>query len=73
MTTFSLFITDKRYAIPTVALIEAGDRTAAAMAAQTRLAESTHHEAIELYEDDRVFAFIDREGVIWRNGEPEAV
>jgi hypothetical protein len=55
MTTFSLFITDERYAIPTVALIEAAGRAAAAMAAKTRREESPHYEAIELYEDDRVF------------------
>jgi hypothetical protein len=65
MRTFSIFIMDERYAVPTVALINVDDLLRAAEVAQARLEESPHHQSVELFEDDRPLALFDREGIIW--------
>ena len=72
MTTFTLFIWDKRYNIPTVALIDAEDRTAVVAAARKRLEETLHYIAIEIFEDENMLVWLDREDIIWLNGHAEA-
>ena len=47
MLTFTILITDDRYEVPTMALVEAPDVAAAKEIAERRLRESRHHRSIE--------------------------
>jgi len=67
MPTFTMFIRDERYAVPTVDLINAANVERAAQIAKDRLVESRHHLAVELCEDDQPLARFDRDGVLWFN------
>jgi hypothetical protein len=49
--TFSCFITDDRYAVPTLAFLVVPDERLARELALRRLLESEHHRQIELLED----------------------
>jgi hypothetical protein len=54
--TFSCFITDDRYSIPTLAFLVTADEGLARELALRRLLESPHHRQIELLEDgQRIF------------------
>jgi hypothetical protein len=56
MHTFSCYITDDRYSIPTLAFMLVGDVILARDLALRRLMESPHHRSIELLDgDERVF------------------
>jgi hypothetical protein len=56
MRTFSCFITDDRYSIPTLAFLLVADEGFARELALRRLLESPHHRKIELLENgERVF------------------
>jgi hypothetical protein len=52
MRTFTLFVEDDRYRVPTVALVTCADETSARKIAAARLAESPHHISIEVQDDD---------------------
>lgn len=58
--TFTIFMLDDRYKVPTVAFVEAPDAHAATALARRRLDESPHHRAAEVREADRPV------GMIWR-------
>jgi hypothetical protein len=54
--TFSCFLTDDRYAVPTLSFMLVGDEGLARELALRRLMESPHHRSIEVLEDgERVF------------------
>jgi hypothetical protein len=65
MITYTLFVIDDRYTIPNVALVAAADRRAIVAAARTRLMETPHHIAIEIFEDETMLAWLDREDIVW--------
>ncbi len=52
MRTFSLYIHDSRYSVPTLQLITASDEEKVRQLAQARLDEAMEHLAIEVLEDD---------------------
>ena len=52
MRTFTLYLRDDRYAVPTLAFVHADDEGAALVLALKRLGESPHHTAIEVLEGD---------------------
>lgn len=57
MRTFSCFLTDDRYSIPTLSFLLVGDARLARELALRRLLESPHHRSIEVLEGgERVFA-----------------
>jgi hypothetical protein len=60
MPTFTILITDDRYAVPTMAFVEAPDVASAVEIAEWRLGESRHHRSIEVREDDMVVATVVR-------------
>ena len=68
MRTFSISIHDDRHAAPTVEVIAARDKAAAAELARTRFSEAAHHLCVELFEDDAPLALFDDEGEIWAHG-----
>lgn len=51
--TFSFYIHDARYSVPTLKLVQASNEREARLQAQAWLDESAHHEAIEVLEDER--------------------
>ena len=53
MRTFSCFITDGRYAVPTLDLLVVADEQRAQELAVRRLMESPYHQAVEVVEDGR--------------------
>jgi hypothetical protein len=58
--TYTLYITDDRYSVPSLdAVIVSTDKLAQAIA-QERFAVSTHYSAIEIWEDERFVAKIER-------------
>ena len=52
MRTFSFYIHDSRYSVPTLQLVNASDEDHARELAQQRLDETMAHLAIEVVEDD---------------------
>jgi hypothetical protein len=58
--------------LPNVALVAAEDRRAIVAAALRRLEETHHHIAIEIFEDETLLAWLDREDIVWRDGNLEA-
>jgi ribosome-binding protein aMBF1 (putative translation factor) len=69
MRTFTFFLTDRRYEVPTVAFVTAQDVERAAELARERLGESPHHLAVELRENDELIARIDRDSENWLRAE----
>ena len=65
MPTFTIFIRDERYSVPTIVFIDVANIERAAQVAKDRLVESRHHLAVELCEDDQPLARFDRDGVLW--------
>jgi hypothetical protein len=58
--TYTLYITDDRYSVPSLDVtIVSTDKLAQAIA-RKRFAVSTHYSAIEIWEDDRLVAKIER-------------
>jgi hypothetical protein len=53
MRTLSFFIEDDRYAVPTLDFVTAPDRRRALALAKRRLGESSHHLAVDVFEDDK--------------------
>ena len=61
MQTYSLFIEDTRYTVPTLAMVSASDETLARRLAKDRLFESEHHRAVDVYVDDALLFRLDRD------------
>lgn len=54
---YQVFVTDDRYTVPTLHLIQAPNPAMAGELAERILAESPHHLSVEVFDDDlRVFA-----------------
>lgn len=53
MRTFSFYIHDARYSVPTLKLVQTADEREARNQAQAWLEESAHHKAIEVLEGER--------------------
>ncbi len=53
MTTYTLYVRDGRYAVPTLLTVESRDDDAARAFAQRHLQSSAHYQSIEIWEDER--------------------
>ena len=51
--TFSFYIHDVRYSVPTLKLVQAADEGEARLQALALLDESVHHSAVEVLEEER--------------------
>ena len=47
--TFTFYIRDTRYSVPTIAFVTAPDEAAARALAEERLLQSRHHTAVDVY------------------------
>lgn len=54
MRTYTFFIEDDRYGVPTLLFVTAKDERAARRRARAELADSPHYRGIEVREDDRL-------------------
>jgi hypothetical protein len=63
--TFTIFVRDARYSVPTIRFVTVTTEERAVELAKAQLLESRHHLAIELCEDDKPLARLDRDGVTW--------
>ena len=52
MLTFTFYIRDDRYRVPSLAIVSAEDEDGVREIAATRLLESRHHTAIDVYEGE---------------------
>lgn len=69
MRTFTIFIRDARYSVPTVRFITVATEERAVELAKAQLLESRHHLGVELCEDDKPLARFDGDGVTWLNDQ----
>ena len=53
VTTYTLYVRDGRYAVPTLLTIEARDDEAARADARQYLGRSPHYSAVEIWDDER--------------------
>jgi len=70
--TFTIFIRDERYSVPTVWFVTVATEERAVEIAKAQLVESRHHLAVELCEDDKPLALFDRDGVTWLNDQAQS-
>ncbi len=56
MTTYTLFVHDGRYVVPTLLTIESRDDDTARAYALRYLETSTHYRAVEIWDDERQVA-----------------
>ncbi len=56
MTTYTLYVHDGRYVVPTLLTIEARDDEGARAEARRRLETSQHYTAVEIWDDERKVA-----------------
>jgi hypothetical protein len=54
MATFTFYIHDDRYRVPSLAIVDANDEGRARILAADRLLESTHHTAVDVYEGEEL-------------------
>jgi hypothetical protein len=52
MATFTFYIRDDRYSVPTLAIVDTKTEVAARALATKRLLESMHHTAVDVYEGE---------------------
>ncbi|MDB5480484.1 MAG: hypothetical protein JWO83_1537 [Caulobacteraceae bacterium] len=52
MATFTFYIRDDRYSVPTLAIVNTNTEVAARVLATKRLLESMHHTAVDVYEGE---------------------
>ncbi len=52
--TYTIYIHDQRYAVPTLLTAEMADDARVRDFARERLAQSEHYRAVEIWEDDRL-------------------
>ena len=60
--TYTLYVYDGRYAVPTLLTVEMRDDERVREYAAQRLAESVHYSAVEIWEDDRQVAHVTADG-----------
>ena len=58
MTTYTLYVHDGRYAVPTLLTIESRDDESARAHAQRHLESSAHYRGVEIWDDDRRVAHL---------------
>ena len=58
MTTYTLYVQDGRYAVPTLLTIESRDDESARAHAQRHLDSSDHYRSVEIWDDERKVARI---------------
>jgi hypothetical protein len=56
--TYTLYVHDGRYAVPTLLTVELRDDDRVRDYAARKLAESDHYTAVEIWEDDRQVAHV---------------
>lgn len=54
MATFTFYIRDDRYSVPTLAIVTAQNEASARTLAALRLSELIHHTAIDVYEGEEL-------------------
>ena len=62
MTTYTLYVHDGRYAVPTLLTIESRDDDSARAEARRRLETSEHYSAVEIWDDERRVAELKLDG-----------
>jgi hypothetical protein len=62
MRTFTLFVYDDRYSVPTIDFVVAGDADRARSLAAQRLLASIHHRHVEVSDDGGVLFDVSRNG-----------
>ena len=63
MTTYTLYVHDGRYAVPTMFTIESRDDESARVHAQRHLESSSHYSSVEIWDDERQVCELGREPV----------
>ena len=53
MTTYTLYVHDGRYAVPTLLTVESRDDEGARAFAQRHLQSSAHYRSVEIWDDER--------------------
>ncbi len=56
MTTYTLYVRDGRYAVPTLLTVESRDDEGARAFALRHLESSTHYHSVEIWDDERQVA-----------------
>jgi hypothetical protein len=62
MRTFSFYIHDRRYSVPTLQIVTVRDEDRARELARQRLEEAEHHLAVEVLEDQTELFRLERAG-----------
>ena len=62
MTTYTLYVHDGRYAVPTLLTIEMRDDEAARAYARKHLSSSPHYKSAEIWDDERRVDQLERDG-----------
>lgn len=62
MTTYTLYVHDGRYAVPTLLTIDSRDDESARARAQRHLESSAHYHAVEIWDDERKVARLTLDG-----------
>ena len=62
MKTYTLYVHDGRYAVPTLLTVEMRDDERVRQYAVQRLTESPHYHAVEIWEDDRKVGHVEAGG-----------
>ncbi len=61
MKTYTLYVHDGRYAVPTLLTVEMRDDDSVLSHAEQRLKSSLHYQAVEVWDDDRLVNTLRRE------------
>jgi hypothetical protein len=56
VTTYTLYVRDGRYAVPTLLTVESRDDDGARALAQRHLESSAHYQSVEIWDDEREVA-----------------
>lgn len=62
MTTYTLYVHDGRYAVPTLLTIDSRDDESARAHARRHLESSAHYHAVEIWDDERKVARLTLDG-----------
>ena len=60
MKTYTFYISDDRYSVPSLDAVTAAEDAMAEAAARQRLTSSRHYSAVEIWEDDRFVGKVER-------------
>lgn len=62
--TYTLYLGDRRYSVPTLLAIDAVDDSAALAEARRRLGQSAHYYSVEIWEDERLVGQVEADGPV---------